>query len=53
VPSIIDAKFQAGQNAKSLSNAQLCQTSSPKNRPLDSTKSHKKGAASMHPRRGC
>jgi hypothetical protein len=39
VPSIIDAKFQAGQNAKSLSNAQLCQTSSPKNRPLDSTKS--------------
>jgi hypothetical protein len=30
-----------GQNAKSLSNAQLCQTSSPKNRPLDSTKTLK------------
>jgi hypothetical protein len=27
-----------GQNAKSLSNAQLFQTSTPKNRPLDSTK---------------
>ena len=27
-----------GQNAKSLSNAQLCQTSSPKNRPSDATK---------------